>query len=134
MEKFERELESHGIELAIDATHKDTSIEHMGTDAITQLHVRIEVWHEEQASVETLLLDHTQQAVQRAQEDERRLVHHMASPVLAWRVVPSSIQELEGTSYFVVPSFGQVASLEVGKIHEVDIIHFCKQSETGTIA
>ena len=83
MEKFERELESHGIELAIDAAHKDTSIEHMGTDAITQLHVRIEVWHEEQASVETLLLDHTQQTVQRAQEDERRLVHHMASPVLA---------------------------------------------------
>ena len=47
MEKLERELESHGIELAIDAAYEDTSIEHMGADAITQFHIRIEVWHEE---------------------------------------------------------------------------------------
>ena len=134
MEKFERELKSYGIELAIDAAYEDTRIEHMGTDAIAQFYVRIEMWHEEQASVETLLLDHTQQAVQGAQENERWFVHHMTSQVLARRVVPSSIQKLEGTSYFIVPSFGQVASLEVGKIHKVDIIHFCKQSETGTIA
>ena len=71
MEKFERELKSYGIELSIDAAYEDTRIKHMGTDAITQLHVRIEVWHEKQASVETFLLDHTQQAVQGAQEDER---------------------------------------------------------------
>ena len=134
MEKFERELKSYGIELAIDAAYEDTRIEHMGTDAIAQFYVRIEMWHEEQASVETLLLDHTQQAVQGAQEDERRLVYHMASPVLARRVVPSSIQELESTSYFVVPSFREVASLKVGKVHEVDIVHFGKQTETGTIA
>ena len=71
MKKLERELEPYGIELAIDTTHKDTGIEHMGTDAITQFHIRIEVWHEEQASVETFLLDHTQQAVQGAQKNER---------------------------------------------------------------
>ena len=83
MEKLERELESHGIELPIDIAHENTGIEHMSTDAITQFHVRIEVRHEEQASIETLLLDHSQQAVQGAQENERRFVHHMASPVLA---------------------------------------------------
>ena len=41
VEKLERELESYGIELAIDAAYKDTCIEHMSTDAIAQFHVRI---------------------------------------------------------------------------------------------
>ena len=93
----------------------------MCTDAVTQLHVRIQVRHEEHTTIEALLLNHPQPSVQRTQKDERRFVSDMSPPILTRGVVPLSVQQLEGATDFIVPIFRNVASLEVHEIHEIDI-------------
>ena len=63
IEQFERKLESHRIKLPVDGAYKGTHIEDMRTDAVTQLHVRIQVRHEEHTAIKALLLNHPQPSV-----------------------------------------------------------------------
>ena len=51
IEKFESELESYGVELAVHGTYEYAGIKDMRADAITQFHIRIEVRHEEHSSI-----------------------------------------------------------------------------------
>ena len=70
IEKLERELETHRIELAIDGTYKRSYIKDMRTDAVTDLDVRIQVRHEKHTAIQAFLLNHPQPTVQGAQQDE----------------------------------------------------------------
>ena len=51
IEKFESELESYGVELAVHGTYEYAGIKDMRADAITHFHIRIEVRHEEHSSI-----------------------------------------------------------------------------------
>ena len=134
VEQFERELESHGIEFSIHAADESADIEDMRTDAITQLDLRFQVRHKQNASIQTLVLNHAQPSVQGTQQDKRRLIGDMASPIPTGGVEPLPVQKLEGTSYFIVPSFRDIAPAEIDIIDKVNVVHFGKQSESGTIA
>ena len=70
IEKFERKLESYGVKFPVDGAYKDTGIEDMGADAISQLHIRIEVRHKEYAPIQSFLLNHPQPTVEGTQQDE----------------------------------------------------------------
>ena len=134
IEEFKSELESNGIELSVDCTDECAHIEDMCADAITQFYIRFQAWHIQYAGVQALLLNHAQEAVERTKKDERRLVGYMASPILTRGVEPVSVEQLECTADFVVPSFRNVPAREVNEINKIHIVHLGKHTASQTVA
>ena len=134
IEQFESELEAETVELSVLESGKCTDIEDVCANAIPHFDVRSEMGHEEDAAIKALVLDHAEPFVERTEQDERRLISKVSAHIVSRGVVPVLVQQLEGSANIIIPSFGEVASGKVGKVHEVNVVHFGKQTEAGPIA
>ena len=82
VKQLEGEFAAYGGELALLVPDKDTEIEQMRTQAIAQFKIRVEVRHEEDTRINTLLLHKRKQAAHRIKQEKRRFVSHIPTEIV----------------------------------------------------
>jgi hypothetical protein len=121
------------VKLTIDIAGEDTQVEQIGTDSVSKLHIRMQVGSVKDATIKALAMHNTLIATHTRKYDERSFKSKVCTAIPTRRVVPVVIKQMESSTDFILPPYGQVATGKVGKINKVHPFLLCKHTSTITI-
>ena len=102
----------------------------MRTNAIAHFKIRIQVRNNQRIQIQTLIQHVLGILFQMTKQQKRSFIRKMSADIFARRVVPTSVEQLEHSSDFIIPPDRKIGTRQIGKVHKIEFLLVRKSSPT----